>query len=65
MLTMFEVAYTIAIVASAISSVCFGYAAIIKARAWLKWAERCDPEGLFDGPRLSTKLRAGQGVIRD
>jgi hypothetical protein len=28
----------------------YGYAEVVKANAWKRWAERCDPNGSFGGP---------------
>lgn len=32
---------------AAISGVLYGCAAVIKAKAWRTWAERCHPKGTF------------------
>ena len=33
-----------------IAGVLYGYASILRAKALQKWAERCDPKGIFQAP---------------
>jgi hypothetical protein len=50
------VAITSAIAAS-ISGILYGYAAVLKAKAWRTWADRCDPKGVFHPPIGSQRTR--------
>jgi hypothetical protein len=59
---LYVMAFVIGALASAASGLCFGYAAIVRAKAWLKWAERCDPKGIFHGPSPVSLKHAGRSA---